>query len=354
MASSTMRQRRFRARSLSKPVFALALGASLISPGALAQALDAAPIADAADGERLKETFADAVKRFKDQRHAEALSLFLEIADATDSPNAHLYVGHCLVALGRQIEAHAAFSRVLKVIARDEHGKYGPTREAAVLQLAELDSQLAKLVVSLTETPPGLVVQVDGARVDPSALGGPLIVEPGLHRIEAAAPGRIAVARELQVERGEMKTLALSLDVPAPLAPAPAPVVQRDASVELPPVASRAPLRVAGFVASGVGAIGLGVFAIAGLSAKAKHDELATDCARGCSDASHRRRIDEGKRLQMVANVGLVAGLAGAVAGGTLLYFGYAGSPNAPESARETGSVVLVANGAVLAYRSAF
>jgi len=118
-----------------------------------------------------------------------------------------------------------------------------------------------------------------------------------------------------------------------------------------PPVAgapSRAPLRVAGWVAIGVGATGLAVFTIAGLSAKGVHDDLEADCGSApCTDAGHRDDASRGKTLQTVANIGLVAGLLG-VAGGTAMLLFVEPTPETQ------ASFAPAPGGGVFAYRGKF
>ena len=83
-----------------------------------------------------------------------------------------------------------------------------------------------------------------------------------------------------------------------------------------------------GFSSLGIGAAGLAVFAVAGVSAKSVHDDLEAECgAGGCSDAEHQNDASRGKTLQTVANIGLVVGLAGAASGTLLLLVGQNPTP---------------------------
>jgi hypothetical protein len=106
-------------------------------------------------------------------------------------------------------------------------------------------------------------------------------------------------------------------------------------------------LRTAGFVAAGVGGLGLVTFVVAGLSAKSAYHELEQDCGGArCSDSQHQSDVERGKTWQTIANVGLIAGGVGAVTGGALLYFGY-------RDANHT-ALALVPGGAVLTTRGKF
>jgi hypothetical protein len=98
-----------------------------------------------------------------------------------------------------------------------------------------------------------------------------------------------------------------------------------EASPSEPPPATDegSDLRTAGYVASGVGLVGLALFAIAGLGAKSAYDKLDTDCGSSpCTDEAHRSDIEGGRMLQTAANIGLAAGLTGLGVGATLLVLG--------------------------------
>jgi tetratricopeptide (TPR) repeat protein len=290
-----------------------------------------------------KADFANAIKLYKEDNAADALPVFQRVAETTRSPNAYLYVGHCLVKLRRYVEAHEAFSATLKAIRAQPDEKYEATREAALSQLASISQRVAKLVVSVTDTPPGLAVEVDGKALAAELLGSALVLEAGDHHVAARADDREAVEREIHLDLGEEKTVALALQKPNG-----EPLV-RTVLVPAPPrQSSAATFKTIGFVASGVGVLGVGVFAVTGLQTKSIHDELKSSCPAGCSDAAHQSDIERGKSLQTVANAGLVLGAVGVLSGGVLLYLGYS------KSAESSPSVAVSPRGVTLGYRARF
>lgn len=313
----------------------------LLPRAALAQpeppsAQSATPSVDA------KAEFTNAIKLYKADDAAGALPIFQRVADATKSPNAYLYVGHCLSKLGRYVEAHVAFSATLKAILAQPDEKYEATRQAALTQLAALSQRVAKLVVSLTETPPGLEVTVDGRPLEAAQLGTALVLEPGEHQVLARADGMQPVTRTITVQVGEEKTLAIALQPKDQPRSAPTPI-------EPASNGSGKTLKVIGFVAAGVGVAGLGAFTVTGLQAKGVYEDLKSACGgAGCSDAAHQSDIQRGKSLQTMANVGLAVGAAGVLSGGILLYLGYS------KAAESSPTLAFSQQGAMVGYRARF
>jgi hypothetical protein len=328
------------------------LTAVAILAAPLAQARAAGPEEPAVGPESSAKTkFADALKLYKSGNVAEALPLFREVAESTQSPNAQLYVGYCLAQAAKRVEAYRAFSLVLKQISEHPDEKYEPTREAAEAQLAILNVRLAKLAILIADVPSGLAVTLDGVAVEEKTLGSSIVVEPGTHHVEASATGLSPVRRDVSLEGGELKTLNLSLKkteqgpsrqvTPAPAAAPPAAASGRPEE--------KHPIRTAGYVTGVVGVAGAAVFAITGLMAKSTFNTLDRECgAAGCSDSGHQNDIDRGKSLQTVANVGLVIGAVGLVAGGTMVLVG--GGKQKESGAR----VSLSPGGGIVTYGGSF
>jgi hypothetical protein len=299
-----------------------------------------------------KAEFAAAQKLFKAGRFAEALPLFRNVADSTKSPNARLYVGHCLEQVGKVVEAYKVFELIVKEISEHPEEKYEPTREAAMAQLAVLQVRVAKIVVSLTEIPPDVTVTLDGARVEEKDIGSSIVVTPGPHRVEVTGGGVAAVRRDVSLDGGEVKTVILSpkkadegRSSVAP--PAPPPVEGKTEA------SSAGSMRAIGYVAGGIGVFGVGVFAVTGLMAKSTFDKLDEECKKGCSDAGHLGDIDRGKSLQTTANVGLVFGLVGIGTGVTLILLGSGKGSDSP-AARSGPSVSFSGSGGSVWYTGHF
>jgi hypothetical protein len=265
--------------------------------------------------------FAEAVKLFKAGEVARALPLFMDLGNKTASPNVHLYVGYCQLELGRDREAHQAFSTALRQTLELGGDKYATTREAAQEELVRLNLRLASITVSLIGQPTAVAVLLDGEIVDPSLLESPIIVRPGTHHIEAQATGWQTVTRDVTVVQGGSKAIALMLE--KKVEPVVAPVVSEQALT----ARRRSPsgsLTTLGMVVGAVGVAGLGTFAIAGVKTRSLHERLQTECPDGCADSAHQSDAVSGKTYQTLANVGLAVGIAGTLTGAALVYWGIA------------------------------
>jgi hypothetical protein len=201
---------------------------------------------------------------------------------------------------------------------------------------------VGRLVVRLADPPEGLVVEVAGKAV---ALGEEVVVEPGELRVDAMVPGRPLHRQTVTARPATIVELRLTLPEPAPPpslvapAPAPDPAASGRSSVAPAPAPSPAPspaasgggLRIAGFVVLGLSAVGFVTFATAGVMANNRFSSVEDACGGRCTDPAFNDDIDGGRTLDVVANVGLGAGLGLGVAGALMVIFG--GAEDVPEAA---------------------
>lgn len=277
-------------------------------------------------------TFAKAIELFTTEKYQEALPLFREAHQASGSPNARIYVARCLLEIGEVPQAYEEMkATVSDATARAEtEDKYVPTRDSAAAELALLERRVGKLVVAITNPPDGTAVQVNGRELPAERLGVPVAVLPGKVTVVVRAAGKEPVDREIDVPAGQTRSLALTLQDQA-----------EGGDPEPPPVAPDGPdqaegggLRIAGYVVAGVGLVGIGVFAITASMAKSDFDELDEECGGVTCPASEQGRIDDGRTLNTVANVSLIAGSVVLAGGVALIIFG---GPSDPEETTSAG-----------------
>jgi len=299
-------------RRILASCFALVCSLSAVAGTAVAEV-------PAASSPSHEVAFAEAVRIFKSGDTARALPLFLHLGESIESPNVQLYVGYCQLELGHDREAHQAFSLAVKQSIERGEARYAAAREAAQGELAKLNPRLATLTISLVQVPKEFVVKLDHERLDPALVGSPIVISPGLHQVEAESEGAKPVLREVLLDKGGSKVIAILFEE------------ESKKTIELAPINQMVPasaqstghyLTVFGYVAGGLGLVGWATYAVAGLKARSDYNQLHADCPTRCSDAAHRNQANEGKTFQTVANVGLGVGVAGTLAGAALFYVG--------------------------------
>jgi hypothetical protein len=207
--------------------------------------------------------------------------------------------------------------------------------------LEEVDRELPSVLVSAPDLDPEIAssvsIAIDGNAV-PGALGGTAVkLDPGRHELVAESPGRPPVKRIIMAQQGvQNREVALDFGAIASSSPsAPAPL---DTGAE-----SSTSLRPYAYVAWGIGAVGLGMFAVLGTLGRADEQGLKDDCPGATPDASQvgpgvclRATADDRKAIYerefTFADVGLVTGIMGAAAGTVLFII------SAPESPSTSGS----------------
>jgi hypothetical protein len=325
-------------RSLSLLMAALIVGAA--SPaGAQKQNASADAGADAQAMPSAQDLYNSAQKLFDRGSYAEALVAFRQAYNASNSPNARIMIGHCLIALGRPAEAYEEMAATLREAAKraETEPKYGPTRDAAATQVGLLESKVGKVIVEVAERDV-VEVLVNGARIGPNKLGVALAVEPGRVTIVAANAGGQTVRREQDVKAGTTEKVTITF-TGAPSGGADGASGPRadmttgggDTSKGLT-TKTGGGARTAGFVIAGLGVAGMAVFGVTGFMAKSKFQTLEEECGgRRCTDPKYADVVDSGMMLTTIANAGLIGGAAGIVVGGLMIALG--GPSDAPPAA---------------------
>jgi hypothetical protein len=300
-----------------------------------------APIPDArAEGDPAKEAaakqhFKSGRALFNDGKYEAALAEFEKVYEATESPNAHLLIARCHRELGDLPEAYDHMRATIREAeSAEDKARYAATHEAATAELKELAEQVGLVTVTLSGQPDGATVTVAERPVPVADLKDPVAVKPGAVTVQAGAPGTDPVMARLTIEAGETKTVELALSAQS----APTPPEDDSEGVEDEGTGSPGTLQTAGLVGLGIGAAGLITFAITGSMAQSKYHELESECGDyRCTDPSLQDTVDSGRTLETVANVGLIVGAVGIVAGTTLLVMGQSSDATADSAKSRPG-----------------
>jgi hypothetical protein len=170
---------------------------------------------------------------------------------------------------------------------------------------------LSHLTVVAPEGVGDVVIRRDGVVLARRDWGARAIVDPGVHVVEASAPGKKAFSKTLTVDPitdEKIVKVLLEDDRPAPTPSVPsAPPEGEPAS---PPADKK---RIAGFVVGGVGIIGLGVGTVFGVKALGKNSDAKALCANpsACNNPDAVQLSHDAGTAANISNVALLVGLAG-------------------------------------------
>lgn len=226
--------------------------------------------------------------------------------------------------------------------------------------LDEVERELPSVVLSAPGLSPEeageLRVTIDGQDVPDALDGRALTLDPGRHELVAERPGQPAVTRVILAQQGvQERAVTLELPEPAPAATSEPPELEEES----------AGLRQYAYVAWGVGAVGLGVFAVLGTLGRADEQGLKDDCPSATTDLDrvgpgvcYKPRADDRKAIYerefLLADVGLVAGLVGLASGTVLFLTSPSPSDEAADAAGLRLDVAPTAGGAFASVRGAF
>jgi hypothetical protein len=195
--------------------------------------------------------------------------------------------------------------------------------------LQEVERELPSVVVQASgleaDAAGAVSITIDG-NAAPDALGGaPVTLDPGRHELVAERPGHAPLSRIIVAQQG-VQNRTVTLDFAEGSSPSPSPPADepRDVAPE-----GSASLRPYAYVAWGVGAIGLGAFAMLGTLGRADEQALKDDCPNATTDpalvssgvcykADFDERKEDYERKFLFADIGLVTGIVGAAVGTTL------------------------------------
>jgi hypothetical protein len=215
-----------------------------------------------------------------------------------------------------------------------------PRHDYAKAQVDRLEPRLPHVTLTLAAGAPADTKVRDGDVIySGAAFGLPLPVDPGKHDLVIEAEGR--ETRTLAVEIREAATMTIEI-VPGgekvePSANAQASAAQADVRVTSPTVDEGGfGKKQWGFVAGGVGVVGIGVGITTGIMAlgkKSTTDEQCSEALQRCSQEGHDA-ASSGRTLAAVSTVGWIVGALGVGAGVYLILS--SGSEKGPATALQT------------------
>lgn len=317
-------------------VLVTTLGLSTIAPSAFAQSDD-----DRA-GARVAAT--EGVKASNEKRWAEAADLFSRAESLVHSPVHLLYLARAQEKLGRLVKARENYNRILREkVTADSPDAFRQAQASAQQEVGAVEARLAAVTVKVEGEKGAVTVTMDGEKVPPALIGLPVPVDPGNHTFQAtgtdlksdpvavtvAEGGRNAVTLVVKAAPGSVDPFAAAPVATTPSAtPATTGPSSGPTAPATPPPGPESSgsngLKIGGYVALGVGVVGVGVgtlFLLSSRSKKSDADDLCSGPA-GCPESkkSEVESLDKDyKNAGTLSVVGYAVGGAGLITGVTLL-----------------------------------
>ncbi|MEP7121461.1 MAG: hypothetical protein ABJE95_11145 [Byssovorax sp.] len=311
------------------------LGATWVSPARAADSAEARAAAQV-----LFDQGKDLVKAGK---FAEACPKFEESQRLDPRIGTQFNLADCFEHIGRTASAWTNF---VDVAASTKAAGQADREQVVRARVAVLERKLSRVTVKVDgASTTGLHVTRDGTEIGQALWGTPVPIDPGEHKIEATAPGKIAWKSTFTV--GATSSTS-SVSVPA-LADDPAAFKAPDGDHTAPlvgpvtappgpgpdqvPPGSGTGQRVAGGVLGGVGIAGIVVGSIFGTTAKSRLDESRAQCrtATLCTQAG-LDLVNQAKSAATVSTIGIVAGGALLVGGLVVFLTAPSGAPKPPSA----------------------
>jgi hypothetical protein len=187
--------------------------------------------------------------------------------------------------------------------------------------------------------PTGLTLRIDDRAVSNAVLDAELPVDPGLHRVKVAAPGKVEHETEVRIETTTPMTpveLPALLDAPqeAP-PPALAPKTEPLPPPPVVPEAERPWQKPTALVAGGVALVALGVGTAFGLKASSQWSDAKATCNGNVCDKAGYAGWQDSRSSATVSTVFFTTGVVVATAAVVL----WLTAPQSPEARASLGRV---------------
>jgi hypothetical protein len=221
-----------------------------------------------------RDLFIGAEKDEDAERWADALDKLTRVAAVRLTSGVRYHTALCEEHLGRLVAALRDYKAAANQ-ARAENAS--DVLRLVDKRLADASDRLPRLVVVVVPALPDATVLVDG---DPVAPGIPVMVDPGTHRVEARAAGRVPASATVSVLEHDSASIEVRLDPLAVAAPAPPPSATPSAAATTAPGASEASRDRALAIVGTLGVValvggGFGAYAMA----SREHSDAIASCA---------------------------------------------------------------------------
>ncbi len=274
---------------------------------------------DDKDRDRARELAEQAGDALDSRDFAKAIELVTQAEALYHAPTHLIIAAEAHEGLGQLVEAAELYERIVaEPLPAGSPSAFKSAKSEAVERGRGLIARIPSLLLRISPSSAHAEVTLDGQPFDAGAETAKR-VNPGAHTIRASAPGFATYEKKVELKRGGVVTLEITLQREGAAEPAPAPVIKATAPEPKPQIERPSRSKLPAFIAFGVGAVGLGVGAVTGKMSLDRVSELEDACPeRRCSSAQ-QGDIDDAKLLGTVSTIGFGVGAVGVAAGIVLL-----------------------------------
>ncbi|HEX6273554.1 MAG TPA: hypothetical protein VFZ53_10945 [Polyangiaceae bacterium] len=276
----------------------VALGVASASAAVQAQASEQ-------DAERAERFFVEGRSAMKARRYEEACAKFAESHHVDPASGTLLNLAVCREAQGRTATAWTHYGEGL-ALSRTEENVEG--ERFAKERLQALEATLCRLTIVPPETGrTGLLITLDGGRLDPELWGSAMPVDPGKHVVAASAPDRKPWTQSISVvEQGTQRIVRVPpLLVATPTTRAPTPLSSSNAGED-------SEFRWDVAIPGAISVLGFAGTTYFGLRAKSEWDTRNEHCPSDVCDDQAVEASERASRFALVSSVSAGVGIAGA------------------------------------------
>jgi hypothetical protein len=257
--------------------------------------------------------FREARELMRQERYGEACPKLAESQRLDPGAGTLLNLAVCHDRQGRTATAWGEYHEALTLAKRDGRAD---RQKLARERLAALEPELARVSLKVPEQArvAGLRITVQGGELAAVVWDSAIPVDPGEVVIEASAPGKRSWQTRVNAEPRTTK----SIEIPVLSAQASKAVDRPKEPASADRGEPRSSQRTVGFIAGGIGVVGLGVGTYFGITTIVKKRQADQECPNDDCTTSGEKLDAAAKRSAWLSNIGFGVGLVG-VAVGTYL-----------------------------------
>jgi hypothetical protein len=241
-----------------------------------------------------------------------------------NAPSLALGLARALAANGKVVAAEETYNKIIRDGAPAGNQVFAKAVDDAKAEIGAVSARVAYATINVTG-PDTSKLTLDGQPLAWAAVGARRAVDPGEHTLSATADGYKPAESKFKVDSGKDTTVSLTMEKDASaVTPPPGGTTTPPPGGDTTPQVSTkggSMNKTLGFVALGVGGVGLAVGAITGILAIGKHGDLKDKCTlpNNTCPSDQQDTLDSYHSMGTISTIGFIVGLVGVGAGTVLI-----------------------------------